>query len=218
MKTKPAFQAAATILIVVTITACSAGALPARLFAEPTSTSSPTPAPRITRTTVPSPSPSPEPSITPTYTPRLPQWPRLEVGDTGLLEVFALERLLRYHDFPVIADGRFDEETLAAVRAAQAAWGLPVDGVVRPATWEALVQDLSVRPGDRGEAVRAAQYLLDKFRNPVGIDGVFGPEDVAALQIFETGVGLQPDGVIDAITWQALVAVKPSIEPAMSNP
>ena len=140
------------------------------------------------------------------------------MGDAGLVEVFALERLLRYRGFVVIADGRFDEETQTAVRAAQTARGLPADGVVNPATWEGLIEDLSVRPGDTGEAVRAAQYLLNKFRNPVGIDGIFGPEDVAALQVFENGVGLQPDGVIDSITWRALVAVKPSVEPAMSNP
>ena len=35
---------------------------------------------------------------------------------------------------------------------------------------------------------------------------------------FESAVGLQPDGVIDELTWQALVAFKPSVEPSLSYP
>jgi peptidoglycan hydrolase-like protein with peptidoglycan-binding domain len=162
--------------------------------------------------------PEPTPSPTPTLAPYVPAWPILRRGDGGQAEVFALQRLLRYHGRTIIADGRFGEQTLAAVQDLQLELGEPVDGLVGPVTWSALVEQATLREGDSGEAVKAAEYLLNKFRVPARIDGEFGPAEAAALKVFEAAVGLQPDGVIDALTWQALVAFKPSVEPSLSYP
>ncbi len=196
-------------LVLLSLLACGESDLAAFVPTEtPTATS--TPAPTATST--------PAPTITPTLAPYVPAWPILKPGDGGLAEVFALQRLLRYRGRTVIADGRFGAQTLIAVQDVQIELGEPVDGVVGPVTWSALVEGLTLQAGDTGEAVKAAQYLLNKFRDPVTIDGDFGSQDVSALEVFEGAVGLQPDGVIDALTWQALAAFKPSVEPSLSYP
>ena len=158
------------------------------------------------------------PTATSTPAPYIPPWPILRRGDGGSPEVFALQRLLRHRGFVIVADGRFGAQTLAAVQALQVELGEPVDGLVGPVTWSALVEDLRLSEGDTGEAVKAAEYLINKFRRPATINGVFGPSDLAALAVFKAAVGLQSDAVIDAITWQALAAFKPSVEPSLSYP
>lgn len=177
----------------------------------------PTQSPAPTGTPPPTPTQTPLPSATPSPAPYVPPWPILRRGDSGA-EVFALQRLLRYHGPTIIADGKFGSQTMQAVQDLQNELGEPVDGLVGPITWSALTEDVTLKEGDTGEAVRAAQYLLNKFRQPVTVDGEFGPKDVAALTVFETAVGLQPDGVIDQLTWQALVTFKPSAEPSLSYP
>jgi peptidoglycan hydrolase-like protein with peptidoglycan-binding domain len=154
---------------------------------------------------------------TPTYTPRIPNWPLLQLGDAGLAEVYALQRLLRHHGFFVIADGRFDEQTKSVLEEAQPYFGVRADGIAGPETWVALTQGVLVQEGARGESVYAAQYLLNKYGNPVSVDGGFGPQDAAALKAFENGIGLAQDGIIDEITWQALAGVRLSIESWESN-
>jgi len=161
---------------------------------------------------------TPAPTASPTFTPYIPQWPILRRGDSGLPEVFALQRLLRYHGYVVVADGRFGSQTEDAVRIAQSPFGEPVGGVVGPITWSALVQGVEIQQGDTGEAVRAAEHLLNKFRTPVTVNGTFEQTDVAALEIFEAAVGLPPDGVLHEIIWRALVAIMPSAEPSLSYP
>ena len=51
-----------------------------------------------------------------------------------------LQAVLRQHDRAVAIDGLFDRGTEQAVRAFQRAQGLPTDGVVGPATWQALLE------------------------------------------------------------------------------
>lgn len=179
--------------------------------------SSPTPSPTATITPAPTETQTAVPSATPTPAPYVPPWPILSRGDSGA-EVFALQRLLRYHGRTVVADGKFGSQTLKAVQDMQDELGEPVDGLVGPVTWSALVEEVTLNEGDSGEAVRAAQHLLNKFRQPVTVDGEFGPRDIAALKTFEAAVGLEPDGVIDDLTWQALAAFKPSVEPSLSYP
>ena len=67
--------------------------------------------------------------------------PILRTDGVGLAEeaVLELQRALRRSGFPDLAcDGDFGPATAAAVRAFQGEAGLLVDGIVGPATWEAL--------------------------------------------------------------------------------
>ncbi|MHA6526060.1 peptidoglycan-binding domain-containing protein [Tessaracoccus sp. G1721] len=59
-------------------------------------------------------------------------------GDQGYV-VLALQELLSWRGFRTLADGDFGPQTDAVVRAFQSDRGLPVDGVVGPVTWAALL-------------------------------------------------------------------------------
>jgi peptidoglycan hydrolase-like protein with peptidoglycan-binding domain len=196
----------ALISTFVALSACGPG--PAA--APPPASTNAAAAPSVATTGVaPTSAPPATPTIAPTPTPELPDWPLFQKGDWNMPEVFALQRLMRYHGVTLIADGMFGGQTEAAVKAVQAKLHVPADGLVGPITWGALVKDVSVQEGDTGEAVRAAQYLLNKFGNDITVDGNFGPDSVAALNKFKASVGLSSDGVVDVRTWQALVSVKP---------
>ena len=148
-----------------------------------------TPSPTLVETATPRPTASAVPTTTPTEAPYVPKWPLVQRGDWGQPEVFALQRLLRHHGFILIADGKFGGQTLAAVQEFQTELGEPVDGLVGPVTWSALVEGVTLQQGDSSEAVKAAQYLLNKFRDPVKINGEFGATDVAALLVFRVSSG-----------------------------
>lgn len=69
-----------------------------------------------------------------------------------------------------------------------------------------------LRIGARGEAVRRLQAALD-----IEADGSFGPETEAAVEVFQRERGLIEDGVVGAMTWEALekaAQVKPVKQPA----
>lgn len=172
----------------------------------PTLTTTPT----LTPTLTPTPTLTSTPTITPTPTPDIPGWPLLQRGDWDTPEVFALQRLLRYHGFTVIVYGKFGGQTLAAVTNFQTAKGLPADCLVGQLTWSALVQDVLVQEGQSGEAVRAVQYLLRyKFGYSIEDDGAFDPETTDAVKDFQGSINLTPDGMVNAQTWQALIAITP---------
>lgn len=77
-----------------------------------------------------------QPQVQP-YATKLPP-PTLRRGATGF-QVKRLQRLLERRGFdPGAADGVFGPAAESAVRAAQAAHGLVVDGIVGPMTWHAL--------------------------------------------------------------------------------
>jgi len=67
------------------------------------------------------------------------QTPLLRQGDTGY-QVKRLQRLLVQRGFDAgAADGIFGKQTAAAVKAAQRARGLDVDGIAGPHTWASLI-------------------------------------------------------------------------------
>lgn len=129
----------------------------------------------------------------------------------------------------VAIDGMFGEATEQAVRAAQTVLGLPVDGIVGEVTWNAIynayrgiidtipikfTEGLTIpypgyllRQGSESDVVRVMQEYLNYIArfipeipsvNPTGYFGTQTQESVIALQRL---VGLNPNGVVGAITW-----------------
>ncbi|MEU8243148.1 peptidoglycan-binding protein [Actinoplanes missouriensis] len=124
-------------------------------------------------------------------------WPTTRQGAKDH-SVITLQFLLLAHGHTVTVDGVFGAQTGDAVRAFQWAKGMPDNGVVCPATWEALI--VEVRPGAQGSAVRGLQQ---EFATEV--DGVYGPETEKAIRAFQQSAAIPADGVVGAKTWRALV-------------
>lgn len=132
----------------------------------------------------------------------------------------------------VAIDGSFGPATEAALRAFQEAYGLPVTGVVDEATWNDLYNayrgilvsspqyygDVPVVLfpgyllvfGMQGEEIRLLQeYLLTLSEvygeiPPVTVNGIFGTATRDAVIAAQNLYGLNPTGIVDALTWQAI--------------
>lgn len=67
-----------------------------------------------------------------------------------------------------------------------------------------------LRQGDKGEVVRAAQFLLNGRGASVGMwgaDGDFGPQTRSAVLAYQRRNGLEADGIIGNQTWKKLLGV-----------
>ena len=68
----------------------------------------------------------------------------------------------------------------------------------------------TLRYGDRGEDVRALQILLEgrdckgDMHEP---DGIYGPNTKGAVILFQSKMGLDPDGVAGVLTFSALLGI-----------
>lgn len=160
------------------------------------------------------------------------------VGENVVVLQVMLNRISQnYPAIPKISPviGSFNEETEAAVKKFQSIFNLTPDGIVGKATWYKLVYlyvgvaQLSelvsqgqtfyavqfqypgvLREGDRGDEVKALQYMLallsefDDALSPVGIDGVFGPSTARAVRNYQGVTGLVVDGIVGEDTWNSL--------------
>ena len=79
-----------------------------------------------------------------------PNLPDLRVGARGPAVLAVQRHLTQKELYTGPIDGRFGQQTDAAVRSFQSSQGLPGDGIVGPATWAAL----GYRPGS-GVPVRS---------------------------------------------------------------
>ena len=130
-------------------------------------------------------------------------YPVESLGNRGS-EVRALQYLLRSHGRAIGVDGVFGATTQAAAAAHQQAKGLPVTGVVDEATWRSLTPRLVA--GDRGDAVRGLQRLLnEKRRSGLTVDGVYGEPTRVAIATFQRHMGATVTGATDAVTWRRLL-------------
>jgi zinc D-Ala-D-Ala carboxypeptidase len=137
-------------------------------------------------------------------------WPVLRQGANSTwprVTVRSLQYLLNARGAKLTVDGVFGAKTKAAVVAFQRAHHVTADGVVGAKTWTALV--VPVKLGSTGPAVRAVQDQAN-FRNGRGsltltVDGVYGPKTQSWVRAFQQALGFKADGVVGALTWQALV-------------
>ena len=144
-----------------------------------------------------------------------PSWPVLRTGNYGA-NVTTAQYLLRAHGHGISPDSEFGSATKAAVVSFQQSKGFTADGIVGAQTWAGLV--ITVSQGKSGDAVRAAQIQLNKFRSALVIDGNFGPATATAVRKFQTDNGLVVDGVIGPQTWAHLVGQAGSGCPVPSQP
>ncbi|HET9946311.1 MAG TPA: peptidoglycan-binding protein [Actinomycetes bacterium] len=121
-----------------------------------------------------------------------------------------------------VVTATFDDATDRAVRAFQQQRGLPVDGIVGPATYQAL-DEARWRLGDRilfyvparllaGDDVAALQQrLLDMGFDCGRVDGLFGVETDEALRDFQRNTGLVADGTCGPATFKALTRLSRTV-------
>ncbi len=137
--------------------------------------------------------------------PVIPDWPTLELGDSGN-EVTALQHLLNEYNQLVTVDGVFGNQTRAAVINFQDIAGITADGIVGKKTWKKLVSEVELYKGNSGDAVFALQKLLkNKFGYSITVDGIYGNATYNAVVDFQESYYLDPDGLVDPVTWQALI-------------
>ena len=143
-------------------------------------------------------------------------WPVLKQGPNSVwpkVTVRSLQYLLNARGAKLAVDGTFGKQTKAAVIKFQRAHHLTADGVIRAATWRALV--VTVHKGSTGPAVRAVQDQAN-FRNLKGtgqtltVDGIYGAKTAAWVRGFQQAIahevhGFPVDGIVGQLTWQALV-------------
>ena len=125
-----------------------------------------------------------------------PRFPTQSLGNRGT-DVKAIQWLLNERGYPVAVDGIFGATTVDAVKAHQAAAGLPANGIVDDATWTKLIVRVSL--GSTGPAVSAVQRELHAKRHlDPPIDGVFGASTRTAVRAFQKHEGLAITGVVTA--------------------
>jgi peptidoglycan hydrolase-like protein with peptidoglycan-binding domain len=139
--------------------------------------------------------------------------PRLQIGDQGR-DVRRLQRALHRAGETVAVDGRFGQETWAAIRSIQRARGLDVDGIAGPDIWAALPSGGPMpllRNGSRGEVVASLQRVLAEGAParwkvaPEAVTGTFDASTSAAVRAFQQWHGVEADGQVGDHTWTAPV-------------
>ncbi|MFD7868130.1 peptidoglycan-binding protein [Streptomyces sp. NPDC059783] len=125
-------------------------------------------------------------------------WPTLKNGSRGANALTA-QHLLAARGYRLTADGIFGPKTAAAVKDFQRKNRLAADGVIGPNTWIKLT-GLTVRPGARGQAVKALQVQLG-----VKADGIFGRNTKAAVSSIQRKNRLKVDGIAGPATWRLIV-------------
>jgi len=133
---------------------------------------------------------------------------------------------------PIPITGYFGEQTKNAVMAFQQAYGLDIDGIVGPLTWDAIYDvyrgiiesqppssfnntavpfpgNFLVR-GSSGEDVRLLQEYLNTLAavqpeiTPFSVTGYFGDATQQAVITAQEIFGIEPNGVVGPITWSAI--------------
>ncbi len=138
---------------------------------------------------------------------------------------------------PIKMTGVYDDSTRDAVRDYQQMRGLQVDGIAGPQTYINMYYDYlgilewgvtldgGILPypgevlakGSTGENVRTLQYMLSGIADiidvvpGVTVDGVFGEKTEASVKTVQMLYGLEQDGFVGPITWDAIATLYRSL-------
>lgn len=136
---------------------------------------------------------------------------------------------------PVKIDGVFGNETRESVLSAQNTFGLLEDGVVGEITWNAIYNayrgivneiplqyiegnilpypGILLRIGSDNDSVLLLQQYINVIAqvypevNSVNLTGYFGVQTDRAVKAIQTISGLEPNGLVGAITWDAITSL-----------
>lgn len=110
----------------------------------------------------------------------------------------------------IYVDGVLGKGTMAAVRNVEEANALAVDGIADEAILAILGVDGSkfvLKSGTRHSTVATAQTALARvLKVKIKPDGIYGSATTNLVKRFQKSVGLKATGVINRITWLALLA------------
>lgn len=69
--------------------------------------------------------------------------------------------------------------------------------------------EMALKPGDRGNAVKAVQRALNKWQPTLGVldDGIYGPGLTAAVKLYQESANLPQTGDVDGVTAALLLTV-----------
>ncbi|MCL2670428.1 MAG: peptidoglycan-binding protein [Clostridiales bacterium] len=144
-------------------------------------------------------------------------------GDKGDAVKTAQARLvaLQYLPKAYIPKGEMDEETVSALRRAQAANGLLTDGFLNEDILECLTranaEKFGIRVGMRGDDVGLVQERLRElgYIYYAQITGIYGTNTQTAVTSFQKTNGLHARGVVNRETWDRLFSdqARKALEP-----
>jgi hypothetical protein len=109
-------------------------------------------------------------------------------------------------------DGIFGTMTIAAIKSAQRAAGLTIDGVYGPATHQAVIavitgDDSSSQSSYSSKFIVEVQGDLKQLGYYKGaVDGLYGPKTIAAIKTFQKARAIAVTGNIDQGTYSYIIA------------
>lgn len=158
-------------------------------------------------------SPSPVASVSPS--PSASYYEGMSTEQTMQLQ----KGLAEYSFYTGPIDGVYGQETMDAVKQAQAKLGVPVDGIWGPATSQAYQAYMKEQSGkDQPDAfvmqMQADLAALGYYDGKV--DGYYGPDTEAAVKAFQKDNGLKVTGEFDEATVNAIDAAMKHPTPSPS--
>jgi len=144
--------------------------------------------------------------------------------------VTQLQQLLNKNGASLTVDGDFGAGTLAAVKSYQSAHGLTADGIVGPATKNALVAGgapgaisltssscpADITEGEIDGCVTELQELLNSHGASLVVDGDFGSATLSAVESYQSAHGLSVDGIVGPNTKASLMSSSTSVPAPIS--
>jgi len=135
-------------------------------------------------------------------------YPQLKAGRRGPAVEAAQCLLRRQHFSKAAISGRYDKQTVAAVKKAQKRLDQKVTGKVTRTTWTALLargSDPVLKVGSSGDTVRRLQRALTASGTRAPVDGVFSSKTAKAVARFQRKSRLPATGVVTEAVWDAFL-------------